>query len=282
MIIEFTKEAWEVINTYIALAEGEISGLAVSKLNETKDKIIVSNVKIWEQECTAGSTEVVDNNKMLELIEEFIAEGILMRDINVWWHSHAAMGCFFSTTDNETINGWINNKFLTAIVGNKKGEFKGKISIKEPIPCSIEDVSVQAEQASINKTLKAKIEKELKEKIIEPLPIVTPVSRSTTPWYDHHKKIKRDRYYLAYQADVAKLTGEEKSQALKYNANECNCDECQAWLERKLKKFPFKTHVYDIVSQLWMTEDEYDEQDFRSYHQEQISLNEYGRKMATI
>mgnify|MGYP001582760101 CR=1 FL=1 len=34
MIIEFKKEAWQKINLYIKHADGEISGLGVSTLNE--------------------------------------------------------------------------------------------------------------------------------------------------------------------------------------------------------------------------------------------------------
>ena len=81
MIIEFTKKAWEKINTYIELADGEISGLAVSTLNSTRNKLIVRDIRIWEQECTSAWTEVVDNDKMLELVTELTGEGVPMKTL---------------------------------------------------------------------------------------------------------------------------------------------------------------------------------------------------------
>jgi hypothetical protein len=49
---------------------------------------------------------------------------------NVWWHSHASMGVFWSGTDNDTIVSHANNGgFLISIVTNKEGKFKTRFDI---------------------------------------------------------------------------------------------------------------------------------------------------------
>jgi len=287
MIIEFTKKAWEKINTYIELADGEISGLAVSTLNSTRNKLIVRDIRIWEQECTSAWTEVVDNDKMLELVTELTGEGVPMEDINIWWHSHADIPSAFSTRDDETIDGWANQRFLAAIIGNKKGEFVGKIAVKYPIPFTIEeeDVTIQVEQEPVNETIKNNIKKEIKEKVKE--------KKVTTYKHDYsgyqtridteipkEKKEKVERNYLDYQEIVAHLDGKGKTDYLKWCARECGCNECADWLIRKKKKFPFKSHIFDTEIGLWITEEEYDKQwmDWpgKKYIEEAVDKVKYG------
>ncbi len=44
-----------------------------------------------------------------------------------WWHSHARMNCFWSSTDEECIKQCLGDRYLISIVYNKSGDYKARI-----------------------------------------------------------------------------------------------------------------------------------------------------------
>jgi len=257
MIIEFTKPAWEKINMYIQATEEEISGLATAKLNEHKSKIIVNDVRIWKQKCSSATTEVTANEETIKLVEEFKKDGHNMQDICVWWHSHANMSAFFSGTDDETIDNWVNQRFLVAVVGNRAGEFKGKISIKEPIPCILDDITVTREPDKYDLKLQKKIEKEVKEKIeketFDSYYEKAKNKYQTSLFWKNDKKEKKIKLnnYKEYEKYRKNLSNAQKRQLLIDSATYCDCDRCKDFILGKTTKFPFKDHMWDSVTATW-------------------------------
>ena len=163
--IYFTANAWEKINGYIKLADEEISGLGRATI--VAGDVIVSDVYLWKQENTAASTEIVDHATVFELAEKLEKDGVPMEEMCVWWHSHATMDAFFSGTDKNTIEEWVNDRLLVAVVGNKAGKFAGTIAVKGGIlPYTLENIPVMYYEPE-NTTLIEQLKKDIAENVVK-------------------------------------------------------------------------------------------------------------------
>jgi len=224
MKIYLTDDVHKKYMAYMQLATGEISGIGRSTLDEHKN-VIITELWLWRQECTSTTTDVIDHNAMFELVADLVGQGIPMEELNVWWHSHVDMEAFFSGTDKTTINEWVNNRYLVAVVGNRRSEFQGVISIKAPIPCEIAaDVEV----------LQSEPDQEFMDAIQADI--------------DAHVTVKK----WAYQGKQKQIVGykdrdgytfaDEYAEREMEWALACRCYDCSAFSSGKREFFSYGTH----------------------------------------
>lgn len=273
MKVTFTKDTWNRINLYIKHATGEISGLGVGKLSADTNEILITDLGIWEQECTGAETEVVSHDEMIVLAEELIARGAQPEEINVWWHSHANMASFFSSTDEKTIEDWVNNRFLCAVVGNKKGEFKAKIAIKSPILCDLEDVTVGVEPEYVTAELDQQIKDEVALKV--KARTYTAPATNNSKWNPNNSSVPTTYRMTKWNGKkkYKNMTLAEKADKQDEWAQKCLCDECWEFNQGTLKEFPFNTHNYRKNDDRWVP---------KSLEQRQISDGRiYGDMLPT-
>lgn len=239
MKILFTPHAWDKIHLYIEHTPTEVSGLGAATFDG--ENIIINDIGIWKQECQAAETEVVDHNSVISLAQEMMDRGHSMEELCVWWHSHAHLSSFFSSTDDTCIQNWINNKYLVSVVGNKKGEYKGRIDIKAPLPCTINPIPVELYVPNtITPELVTTIKNEITDKVtLRPYQTIT-----TTPSYTHYPSYKSSK--KSKKSNKAK----DHVEILTF-ANWCRCDECEEIIEGTLRHFPYSTHFYDATNQMW-------------------------------
>ncbi len=139
----------------------EISGLARSHLNKDGD-VIVDEFKIFKQVCTGGSTDL-DSADMSKWIGDLAKKGKDTKDWNVWWHSHAHISSYWSTTDDNTIESHAGGiAYIISIVTNKKKDIKARLDIfpKNDSPFEVkkravvteENLDVEVEGRTLNKT----------------------------------------------------------------------------------------------------------------------------------
>jgi hypothetical protein len=92
-----------------------------------------------------------------------ILKGIDTSKLKLWWHSHANMGVFWSTTDENTIklfdNGW-----MISLVGNKKGEILSRLDIYDPIRFTLGNLELKI-IIETDPLLEKQIEDEIAEKV---------------------------------------------------------------------------------------------------------------------
>lgn len=115
------------IKYFTEKAIGEISGMAKSHYDEEKDEIVVDDCVIFEQKCTSANTDISDE-AMAKFMYKLRQDGENPKDWNLWWHSHASMGVFWSGTDDQTIKDEASD-YLVSLVTNKKGEFKARLDV---------------------------------------------------------------------------------------------------------------------------------------------------------
>lgn len=227
MQIILEQKAAQKLAEYIHQASGEISGLGQSVLTG-RDTITVKDIWIWKQECTASTTEVLDHNAMIECAMEAVAEGAPMDEVNVWWHSHANMGVFFSTQDQTTIDEWVNNRFLVSIVGNKKGDFAARVDIKEPIMATLENVPVSRSWGGDDE-LKARVAQEIAAKV--QVKAWAGAFKNKRGQFQGSKKWEKVQKYLARPYEAS--------------AKACLCSDCQDFLSDTTIPFNLEAHAYD-------------------------------------
>lgn len=112
---------------FVELADGEISGFAKSKIKD--DAIYIEDFILFKQVCT-GATTNLDPLMMGMFIDELMKKEEDPSPWNIWWHSHADMGVFWSPTDNIAIQNDMGiRSYSISLVTNKKGEFKARLDI---------------------------------------------------------------------------------------------------------------------------------------------------------
>lgn len=125
-----TNECARKIKYYTKSTPLEISGWGKSRIDG--DDIIIEDVVIFKQKCSGSNTDLEPTGEGSQAAwqHEMTKKGEDLKDWNVWWHSHASMGVFWSGTDDKMVSGMANgNGYLVSIVTNHKGDFKTRFDI---------------------------------------------------------------------------------------------------------------------------------------------------------
>jgi len=159
-VVFITPEAKQRLDLYIQCAEGEISGLGtVTRLG---NDFLINAVHLFEQECTASSTDlsVEDVSKFLL---EAVRSGLAPETLKLWWHSHGRLEVFWSGIDDGTAQKF-NNGWMLSAVGNKRGEYLIRLDLFEPIRLTLDGLRFEVREPE-NPALRAEIEAEIMEKV---------------------------------------------------------------------------------------------------------------------
>ena len=130
----------ERIRYYVELARGEVSCLGT--VERDGDNLIVTDLFLPKQTCSGASTEM-DEGDVARLLVGLETQGIDPKSLRLWLHSHADMNTFWSQTDAETVAGLCNDGYLLSIVTNKKGSMLARVDVFEPVPFTIDKVTVE-------------------------------------------------------------------------------------------------------------------------------------------
>lgn len=142
MNIIISHEASLKLKYFIDIADGEISGIGKSEIDED-GTIHLVDLEIIKQKCTAANT-TIDDDAQAQFFLDLRKKGENIKNWNVWWHSHANLAVFWSQTDDDTIRNHSSvQTYLVSVVSNKKQEFKARLDIfpKDTSPFKIQTVS---------------------------------------------------------------------------------------------------------------------------------------------
>lgn len=111
----------------------EITCFALTSIKD--GKIHVGQCYLIAQEGSAGGVDG-DDDSIMQLIMKLDSEGIDVKNLNCWVHSHPGQGqgaTYLSGTDEENIKRWLNSDFMVSIVFDSKGDSPyTRIDIKNP------------------------------------------------------------------------------------------------------------------------------------------------------
>lgn len=166
--------AAQKLKYYVDSVNAEISWIGKSEIID--GNIYIKDVLIRKQVCTGSNTNIDEDDDAMEAFK-MVQAGENLNDWNVWWHSHANMGVFWSGTDTNTIKSHANNGgYLVSLVTNKKGEYRTRLDIfpKDVSPLKIttyylakDEIPTEILPEVSNPERKAELEKILDEKFNE-------------------------------------------------------------------------------------------------------------------
>jgi hypothetical protein len=201
VVIYITDEAYEKMWQYVKAVGTEIEGLGHAYLNTERDPessermIVIEDIFILEQEVTSASATIKED-AIHKYLEDKIRKGD-MRPINVWWHSHADMGTFWSGTDTGTAGKFMNADWMIHIVGNLKGKYRAKLNIYKPYPIPIDDCIIERVKEGFHGIeVSDEIKKEVEEKVTKKT-YVTPTTGSSY-WNRNKSGGKHNNGYGGY------------------------------------------------------------------------------------
>lgn len=161
MKIHITFEAKRKLELYTEAVTGEISGLGL--VEKRNGEFWIEDVYIFKQESTIGDTDL-NPDAIAEFLNEMIVAGKDPAKLKLWWHSHGSMGAFWSGTDTATM-GKFGNGWMLSLVVNKRGEYKCRLDIYDPIHIYLENVEMETHLPMASEELRKRIEAEVKEKV---------------------------------------------------------------------------------------------------------------------
>ena len=140
-------------------SNAEIGGMMVMLKNEDGDYILKDPV-ILKQTVTQSTCTMDQNELALFYSKTYRKHKKKGRVRYVWWHSHANMNAFWSSTDNKTIMSSPSDDFTVSLVVNVKGEYKLRVQFFEPIELE-EDVELyimDGKESTIPKAIMSEVE----------------------------------------------------------------------------------------------------------------------------
>lgn len=253
--VVFTAEAWRKINGYIKAVEGEVSGLGRAVVIN-KTTIQITDIYLWKQECSSATTEVVDHNAVFDLVSELDGQGVPTEELCVWWHSHYNFQSFFSGTDVATIEGWVNDKFLVAVVGNQAEEYKACVAIKSPLRVTVSDVPVSYEEAPEVEAAKEILVKAQAE--AEALIAATRGVGDPAITEEVKAKVKVDvPHPIGFKTSDSRLSpiytgGMTVWETELEHARLCGCPDCEEFITGITTQFSYTKHYWDGNNKMYL------------------------------
>jgi hypothetical protein len=161
MELKLTAEAWAKMRGFVDNARGEISGMG--RVTRENGDFIVTDIALFEQ-TVSGAHSDIPAQALAQFQVELIRKGDSAEHWNLWWHSHATMGVFFSKRDTDTIDESTDFRYMLSLVTNHKHELTARIDVYEParLYSEIDVVIDEPENAEIIEWCKTEIEKKVK------------------------------------------------------------------------------------------------------------------------
>ena len=153
-------EAKKRLDLYLALCPEEISGLGEAE--RVGRDFLVTSVRLFPQEVTAGSTEL-DGDAVQAFLLELVRAGEDPGRFKCWWHSHVAGSPFWSGTDEATASGF-DNGWMLSVVGNNRGEYRVRLDIFEPVRLTLDELELQMYNPP-DAAMRAALAEEIREKV---------------------------------------------------------------------------------------------------------------------
>ena len=160
--VRIDADSMERINHWTDIAAGEWSCLG-----SVSDDILVGDVRLMDQVCSAASTELSQ-----EALATFLVTHPQPELVRAWIHSHGRLGVFWSQQDEACIEGLANDTYLVSIVVNKKREWKARIDVWQPFRLTFDDLPLEIRLPDQN--LRGECERLFNAHVVEMAPVLMP------------------------------------------------------------------------------------------------------------
>lgn len=129
------------LHAYVKAVEGEIAGMGEIEVREDGN-LWVTDVTIYDQEVTGGTADL-SSEALAHFQTDLVKRGESPKNWYLWWHSHAGMAAFFSTTDTGTIETSTEFDHVVSLVVNKRRERKARLDTHFPFRITVTDLPIE-------------------------------------------------------------------------------------------------------------------------------------------
>lgn len=131
--VHITAEAMKKLGRIIDLCPQEVTGFGRMKFEN--NIILITNIYLLPQRVSAASASIsVDD--VAHFMEEYDSRGEPMRELRVWWHSHASFGIHWSGVDQST-SEIFKTDMVVGILGNHEQKYTCWIDVYQPFRIKI-------------------------------------------------------------------------------------------------------------------------------------------------
>lgn len=143
---------------YVKFAKGEVS--AIGKVRKVKGDFVVTDIHLIDQICTGAST-TLNEEALMNFIYKRVIKGERIENYCLWFHSHAGMGVFWSTIDEDNISRLKTKYPLVSLLMNKRGEMIARLDKQGEELVQLEIVIVPGNRTGLIKECKKEINKKV-------------------------------------------------------------------------------------------------------------------------
>lgn len=186
--VNVSPETWSDMFTYAMLAKGEVLGLGYADMVDKR--IQISGNFLLKMMCGAASAEF-DVEDLTRFMMEADKDGVDNQRLHFMWHSHGDLGVCWSGPDERSIEALVRSTgWLFSIVVNKRGEYLARYDQSEPVPLSVQNITVTS-VAHVSDERLAAMMAELEAKMVD-APVYVPEQR--------HRKGGKGRKHMTFNA----------------------------------------------------------------------------------
>jgi len=132
MILKFSPLAYKKLMKYVELADTEISGMGFVRQLST-NLFYCYDVEIYEQIVSPVNTKLLEKDLAKRATQLARENPNQLKDMYLWWHSHANMDVFWSYVDKEEISRWEQTGYGISLVINKQEDYICQLDIFSPV-----------------------------------------------------------------------------------------------------------------------------------------------------
>lgn len=129
------------LHAYVRAVHGEIAGMGEVEVRDDGN-LWVTDIAIYDQEVTGGTADL-SSEALAHFQTDLVKKGKSPKNWYLWWHSHASMAAFFSTTDTGTIETSTEFDHVVSLVVNKRRERKARLDTHSPFRITVLDLPVE-------------------------------------------------------------------------------------------------------------------------------------------
>jgi proteasome lid subunit RPN8/RPN11 len=162
--ILITLAAKKKLDAYIRSIDIEISGLGVVE-KQNENTLVITDILLFKQECTSSETKL-QSKDLSDFLVKLVEKGEDTSTIKLWWHSHHRLGCFWSSTDINTIGLFKKSDYFISIVGDSSQNYLCRLDIFKPLRITLEvplKIIIPEDQI-LTRRIKKEVAKKVKKK----------------------------------------------------------------------------------------------------------------------
>lgn len=189
--IRMPAAVWERLMAYIQACPQEVGGLGT--VENAGNELVVSDVILLKQKVSSATT-ALDREAVARFVADWVRTGQDVGKLRLWWHSHATMNVFWSSTDCDTMKELADGGWLLSIVGNHNGETMARLTLGGEVSVAVDGLAIDVFTA-VSDQVKRAAEAEVKAKV------------RTAIWHRGFPMASEERGVLSAETDPESVWG---------------------------------------------------------------------------